>query len=367
MTIHGSKGLEFPVVHLPGLNAGTIPRMAPRPPCPPPDAMVEGGEGSALDVLRAGAEEEQECLFYVALSRARDRLFLYAPTQMSNGRAWRTSPFVDVLGAGVDRRSIVPSRAPLDGAEFRPVALEVEGSLRFSASKIALYERCPRRFFYTHVLELGGRRTATAFMQLHEAVRTVAEEVIAGPGAVTDDDLCRRATAAMAERGLAEHGYHEQFRALAMSLLRFFVSSRDGHRAEAPIAISVRFGDEEIVVRPDDVLVDRAGRRRLRRVRTGHFRSRESDDVAAAAFVLAARQEFPDAVVELVHLSDEEVREVDLKPTKLRNRQTKLATFLERIRQGHFPPEVSPRTCPGCPNFFICGPTPDGVLRKNLR
>ena len=36
-------------------------------------------EGSALDVFQAGQAEEQECLFYVALSRARDRLFFMRP------------------------------------------------------------------------------------------------------------------------------------------------------------------------------------------------------------------------------------------------------------------------------------------------
>ena len=28
------------------------------------------------------------------------------------------------------------------------------------------------------------------------------------------------------------------------------------------------------------------------------------------------------------------------------------------IRAGVFPAEPSSRTCPGCPAFFICGPTP---------
>ena len=366
MTIHGSKGLEFPVVLLPGLNTGTIPRTARSPSCPPPDGMVEGGERFALDVLRAAAAEEQECLFYVALSRARDRLFLYAPTHKANGHRWGHSRFVDELGASVDRRSVVPSRALLPAAETRPVDLAIEGGLRFAAPKIALYERCPRRFFYTHVLELGGRRTATAFMQMHEAVRTVAEELIADPVSVTDYDLCRRTTTAMAERGLAEHGYLDQLRALALNMLQFLVSSRKGQRTEAPVAISVRFGAEEILVSPDDVLVDPSGRRKLRRLRTGHSRSKDAEDVAAAAFVLAARQAFPDAVVELIYLSDEAVHEIDLLGKKLENRQTKLTTFLERIRQGHFPPNPSERTCPGCPSFFVCGPTPDGELQKKF-
>ena len=59
MTIHGAKGLEFSVVHLPGLNADTMPRPAITPPCPPPDGMVEGAQGNALEAFRAGQAEEQ--------------------------------------------------------------------------------------------------------------------------------------------------------------------------------------------------------------------------------------------------------------------------------------------------------------------
>ena len=238
--------------------------------------------------------------------------------------------------------------------------------MRFSASQMALYERCPRRFFYTHVLQLGGRLTTTAFMHLHEAVRNTVQGLVAEPGVVSVEELDRRVTVDMEERDLSEHGYREQFRSFALSMMRFFLSSRDGYRPEAPVAISVRFGDEEILVRPDDVLVDPGGVRTLRRVRTGHMGSKDAEDVAAAAFVLAARQAFPDAVVELVHLSDEDVHEVVLSSTKLRNREKKLAGFLADIRQGYFPAVVSARTCPGCPNYFICGPTPSGILTKKF-
>ena len=58
----------------------------------------------------AGQAEEQECLFYVAQSRARDRLILYAPTEKSNGHNRPLSPFLDRLGATLTRRSVVPAR-----------------------------------------------------------------------------------------------------------------------------------------------------------------------------------------------------------------------------------------------------------------
>ena len=73
-------------------------------------------------------------------------------------------------------------------AEARGIELVVDGRLRFGAAQIALYESCPRRFFYTHVLQVGGRRTATAFMHLHEAVRSVVEAVIASDEPLSERD-----------------------------------------------------------------------------------------------------------------------------------------------------------------------------------
>ena len=65
-TIHSAKGLEWPVVHVPQLVDGAVPSdMALTSP--------------------AGLEEEQR-LFYVAVTRARDRLFLFAPLRMHHHR-----------------------------------------------------------------------------------------------------------------------------------------------------------------------------------------------------------------------------------------------------------------------------------------
>jgi len=366
MTIHGAKGLEFGGVHVPGLNSDTIPRIPPAPPCPAPDGMIVGAEGNALEAFRAGQAEEQECLFYVAQSRARDHLILYAPTEKSNAYNRPLSPFLDRLGATVTRRSVVPGRALPVAAEARGIELVVDGRLRFGAPQIALYESCPRRFFYTHILQVGGRRTATAFMHLHEAVRSVVEAVITSDDTVTERDLEDRTDAALAGHGLADHGYRIEFRDLALAMLRFFLASHTGAIAEAPVAFSLNFGGEEIIVRPDEVLVRPDGVRAVRRIRTGHLRSAESKDVGAAALMLAVQQAFPGAVAELVHLSDGEVHALSLSDRELKGRRDKLARFLVDIRAGRFPAEISSRTCPNCPAFFICGPTPDGPLQKKF-
>ncbi len=368
MTVHGSKGLEFSVVHMPGMNADTLPRTGSPPACPPPDGMIQGGSGSSLGLLAAERAQEQECLFYVALSRARDRLFLYAPERKADGKARPPTPFVGRMGARVRPRRVVPLRGLPPAPEDGVIPLAVDGTLSFTAAQIALYESCARRFFYTHVLQVGGRRTATPYMQMHEAVRTMVDAMVMGSEPIVDvGDLEQRIVLACEAQGMAGHGYLADYQAFALAMLRYFHASRDGWTLEPPKALKLSVGGGEIIVQPDDVLVRPDGRRTIRRVRTGHRSSREHDDVGAAAFMLAAAQAFPAATVELVHLADQAVHPVAFKPGPLETRRGRLASYLAAVTAGSFPPDPSPRICPGCPAFFICGPTPAGTLAKKFQ
>ncbi len=367
MTIHGAKGLEFPVVHVPGLNQDTIPRKAQSSPCPPPDGMIAGARGSAAENLQADQAEEQECLFYVALSRAKDRLFLYAPTLKADGKKRPVSPFLDRLGTGIVKRQVTPARSLPPPLETAAIELRVDGPLRLDASKVVQAHSCGRRFFYTHVLQIGGRRNESAFMQMHEAVRAVVKGAISGQSPIAGDaELDQRVTEAFANHGMADHGYVNEYRALAVAMVRFFITSRSGAIAEAPEALSITVGDEQIIVQPDDVLLRPDGVRAVRRIKTGHQRKTETDDVAAAAFLLAAKRAFPDAIVEIVSLSDESSQQLKMTDVVLKNRSATLGELLDDIRAGRFLPEPSPRVCPGCPAFFVCGPTPSGELRKKF-
>jgi hypothetical protein len=365
MTIHGAKGLEFPVVHLPGMNAGTIPRTGAPPQCPPPDGMVEGGGINAFATFQAGQAEEQECLFYVAMSRARDRLFFYAPTKNAKGHNRQTSPFLARLAQTINHETITPRRKLPDPPEDKNIEVAFDGGLGFKLEQLSLFEGCPRRFFYTHVLQIGGRRKVTAFMQMHDAVRSVFEGVIDGSASIENpEELTQRVSDAFATQGLADHGYANEYKGFALPMLRYFASVRRNHTPQEITALSLKFEDEEIIVLPDDVLLRPDGKRTFRRVKTGHEGSDDAESVDAAALILAAQQAFPDAVVELIYLSDEKTAPVSMTAKKLENRKEKLSQFLKEIRAGQFPADQSSRTCPNCPAFFICGPTPEGVLQK---
>ena len=89
MTMHGSKGLEFEVVHIPGLTSASMPR-SPNASLArailPPDGMIDGASGSGLDATRAAMTEEQECLFFVAISRCVTVSSRTIPHASSNAR-----------------------------------------------------------------------------------------------------------------------------------------------------------------------------------------------------------------------------------------------------------------------------------------
>lgn len=364
MTVHGAKGLEFPVVHLPGLNQDTLPGNARSPACLPPDGMIAGGGGDALAVFRAGDAEERECLFYVAASRARDRLFLYAVTHKSNDAARPLSPFLDWLAGNLARRSITPTRTLPPKPEDAPINLVVGGRLQFTGSQLSLYEPCPRRFFYTHVLQIGGRRSETVYMLMHEAVRTVTQAVVAGKIDITADaDLVRHVTRACINHGLEECGVLAELQAAAVEMVRYFRSTRAGAAAVTPAVVRLTLGGDELIFRAEDVVTAPDGTLVFRRVRTGRIRSKEDSDVGAASLLLAAQQHGSGARVELVHLTDKAVTPLNLTATVLGNRQRTLLSYLAKIRAGAFSAVPSERTCPGCPAFFVCGPVSPGILK----
>jgi superfamily I DNA/RNA helicase/Zn-dependent peptidase ImmA (M78 family) len=363
MTIHGSKGLEFPVVHLVGVNQDSIPGAIRSSKCLPPTGMVTGGEGSPDEIARVAHIEEQECLFYVAMSRAKDRLAFYGATAKSNGTSRPLSKFLDRIGA-VERQPVAPLTILPSAPDAAQIPVAFSGTPRFSSEAIALYESCGRRFLYTHLLQVGGRRRMSAFMLMHEAIREVYRKVVTQ--GTTSTSQCEMLLAeAFVTRGLHEHGYVEDYRVMATTMLGYFLQSRAGAQVEAPTVLCIRFGNQEVAVTPDEVLI-RDGVRTLRRVKTGHATSQEGKDVGAAAFVLAARAAFPEAVVELVHLADADAKPLSLSPKELSNRQSKLGEILQKIGGGTFRAEASDMTCPNCPAFFICGAVPSGTLSKNF-
>ncbi|HTK30278.1 MAG TPA: UvrD-helicase domain-containing protein [Vicinamibacterales bacterium] len=95
MTVHASKGLEFPVVFLVNMGRGTGSYRAPIRVAA--DALPEGAvaiadyQSEADEEALARDREESKRLLYVAMTRARDRLYLSATVENGKCRMGRGS------------------------------------------------------------------------------------------------------------------------------------------------------------------------------------------------------------------------------------------------------------------------------------
>ena len=107
-TVHSAKGLEWPVVHLPQLVDGAVP--------------------SDMALTTAAGLEEEQRLFYVAVTRARDQLYLYAPLRMHHHRMARDdrhgyAPLSRFLDADALAQCEIAEAAPVAPAIPRVAAL----------------------------------------------------------------------------------------------------------------------------------------------------------------------------------------------------------------------------------------------------
>ncbi|MTJ80546.1 MAG: AAA family ATPase [Telmatospirillum sp.] len=99
LTMHAAKGLEFPVVLVAGLDDGVTPFSFPD------DRPEEGRTTAAL--------EEERRLFYVAMTRAMDRLILTRARErvrFGQVRPMAPSPFLDSLPPALIRRTVAGDR-----------------------------------------------------------------------------------------------------------------------------------------------------------------------------------------------------------------------------------------------------------------
>ena len=129
MTIHAAKGLEFPIVFVVNLHVGGRGRpggfsVIDRGPDGSPEVAFNTSDATRLEELREA--EELRRLFYVAMTRARDRLYLAAEID-GKGRLRRSARSLasllpaglgDVFTAAAAGLSVDPDRAGSDRTDW---------------------------------------------------------------------------------------------------------------------------------------------------------------------------------------------------------------------------------------------------------
>jgi len=353
MTVHASKGLEFGVVHLPMLGAGMFPLRWQGQRCPAPSGLLPTS-------AKVDHEEEEECLFYVALSRARDHLSISRAESYSGTTKSKASKTLLAVAAHLPRpaEGIPTWTKPLrmiSVSWVRPDLLV--DHQEHDGRDVELYLGCARRYLYQIVLGLSGGRDDTAYVRFHRAVYRVLGWLSAQPALVDNSAMAGEFEAAWREIGPYDHPLEPLFRSSAQRMLEK-ARVRDREGIVFGTAFAADIGGKRIMLEIDE-LQKGSGPLVIRRTRTGRSPSKPDQRHLHAMMLHAARQQTgAGARFEVQYLTTDEKIPVELDGV-MNARLNDVREALLNLGKGDF--AATPRNnddCPTCPHYFICPSVP---------
>lgn len=356
MTVHASKGLEFRVVHLPALGSGIFPKSRQGQRCPAPDGMLPATAADDHD-------EEEECLFFVALSRARDHLSLSRAARYSDKQNSNASKALMAIATHLPRSPEGPptwTRShlyPADAGVRSELAITVR---EHDGHSVDLYLRCPRRYLYQVVLGLSGSRDDTAYVRFHRAVYRVLQWLSEQTVSVDGVSLANALSVCWQEIGPVDHPLEPLYRAAAVRIV-----NQAGERSRSGIrfgeAVSATVVGHALRLPIDEIEGVAPGPIVLRRLRTGRAPKKPDQGRLHALMAEGARQTFGDkARLEVHYLTTAQTVDVAFTSQVMEARLADCRIALASLAAGRYPaaPE-NQEDCPRCPHYFICPVVPD--------
>ncbi len=249
MTVHKAKGLEFPVVVIPGLVAGRFPSTTRRAPLAMPDSLLQTPVADSDPHL-----PEERRLFFVAMTRARDELILTHAADYGGARARRISPFVlealdlptsAATGAGLAERdprariaSFATALQPAREIRLGPI----EGPLALSHSAIDAYLQCPRKYQYSHVLRVptAPHHSIVYGAALHQAVQEFHRAEALGR-VMSQKELDGVFEGAWTNQGFVSREHEQARLAAGRAALRVFRAGQRAPGAVVPVWVEREF------------------------------------------------------------------------------------------------------------------------------
>ncbi len=401
MTVHASKGLEFPVVYLPGIVKQRFPIQRRGNPVEPPTGMLPTeSEGEAAH------ETGEACLFYVGATRARDHLVLsYA--ERYGRKNYKRSAYLDALVAGLPEERITrvawqdsqddaatgrnvgaglaparstPTRLPPAGNEsawFDPVSsqpgerfIEAVRPKTLKISALETYQRCPRRYMYSTIYGFRGDDSAYRLFwkATQDTLEALKHKLEANKGAErqetrfpTQEETQELYTHYWRELGghtfpfaaLYERHGHEVTELVRRKLL---ASGDTSWQLRQSFTVDIAGKTIELAV--DRVEAPAQAGEPVKFVRA-HFGKRKEKPTPAARELLyarASRQHHAGRNIELLvhNMSTGETFQIKLTEKKEQSLYNELEQAILGLERNEFPPKPDPFVCPTCPFFLIC-------------
>jgi DNA helicase-2/ATP-dependent DNA helicase PcrA len=374
LTAHNAKGLEFPVVYLVHLVQGRFPRYPQGNALPfPPELFHGAGE------TRADHDREERRLFYVAMTRARDRVALCHAADYGGRRIAKPSQFViEALDLPSPPRRAAAASALEAIARFAPVAeapaaeilpLPADQPLEISHRRIDDYLTCPLKYRYAHVAQvpLGTDPQAMYGIAVHHAIRVYHQHRMRNlPIAV--EDVIAAFEGAWSSEGFYSREHEEMRLEEGRRSLAAFVA-RENATQRVPLAterdFKFKLGPGDTVIGRWDRIDERPDGIALVDYKTSQMQSREKADERArkslkddqlGLYALAYNEMYDvmPARVEMHFVGAGITGSAEVSADHLERARERALEAAAGIRSARFPAKPGPRTCGRCPYSRFC-------------
>ncbi len=167
LTVHSSKGLEFPVVFIAGMNERKFPGRPRAEALEFPTVLSPRLNGQNQDEISEDIAyiHEERRLFYVALTRAKSRLWISNALDTGHKSISKRSRFIEeCLGRRLHRSPTKPDlkaeeklqrQAPIAASlAYEPGPFPEQRVVDLSFGRIKDYLDCPQKFKYAHIMKV---------------------------------------------------------------------------------------------------------------------------------------------------------------------------------------------------------------------
>lgn len=234
LTVHSAKGLEFPVVFLVNLVSQRFPTTERREVIPISEDLIK-------EILPKGDFhlEEERRLFYVGMTRAKDKLYLTAANFYGEGkREKKISQFVvEALGPSFTKATAGEGKSnQLSIFDFKPVIEEpklmsnpydLTPITYLSYSQIETFNTCPLQYKYRCILRIPTPPSAALSFgdTIHQTMRDFYQRAIAGQNP-TKEDLLKILDENWSPLGYPSKAHEERYKEEGKKILsEFFAKS----------------------------------------------------------------------------------------------------------------------------------------------
>ncbi|MBN1169128.1 UvrD-helicase domain-containing protein [Candidatus Woesebacteria bacterium] len=252
LTVHSAKGLEFPVVFLVNLVGERFPSRRRSEQIPIPDELIKESLPSGDHHL-----QEERRLFYVAMTRAKEKLFFTAANYYGEGkREKKLSPFIfEALGDKVIQSESSFAKATEDRQlsflDYKPSNIDPSTMVKsevqdlhidyLSYSQIDVFRVCPLHYKLKYIFNVPTPPTsALSFgMTMHATMKDFYEAAVAGEKA-TVDTLLKTYEKNWRREGYVSRAYEKKMHTRGIKYLKgFYKESFD--KKNLPKALELPF------------------------------------------------------------------------------------------------------------------------------